>query len=760
MLKKIALITLVLIPFAITAAGNLDSLQNSLKHQSGAEKAKTHLLISAELQVSKPESSAVHAMEAVKWYKSEGNIEGLGKAYFQLGLAYHNQQNYTKALPLLIEGEDYSRKAKDSIHIAYFISARADILEKEGNAEEAEKLHWESYGILHRNNEMRGAAIELASVGLIFWRRGENLPALELFKQAYDIRKIIGHKQGMAMALNNMGVVYWRMGDYEKAFQSYSESYDLRKEVNDIRGMIITKNNIGLIFLKLLNYTKAKVHFLESLEESMLAGYKFGQAYSNYNLADYHIKKKSYDSATFHANEAVRLYYSFKEYNSVANSLNYLGLISEGKGDFAKARHYYMAAIDTAKIINDNFAQATSYLNLANLALTQRDYAKALQSATLALQFTEMGKIQDLSSEIYLIKSEIYQATGNYAEAFKAQKKYITLAENKTIEQLNFAIANWQMKYELENIEKENLQLKVEKELAESNLKTATTIQYLLLLIVLLVLASLLGIYIMYRRLKSTSLLVEEKQAQLSKLNEELAERNEALDISNKTKDKLFSIISHDLTSPFQSILGNAELLLSDLDTLEKDEIRAFTENINKSSKILLELTKNLLTWSRLQLNRIQISLETLPVENLVSSIGNYVDVQAKLKNIQMNFNVEKDLTLVSDKQIISTALLNLTSNAIKFTDNGGAVTINAFAEPAHKSVIFQIVDSGIGIDKDTLTSILNGTNVESTIGTSNEKGTGLGILITRELVSKIGGEFDIKSTPGEGSIFSIKIPA
>ncbi len=759
MLKFTVFFGIVLSIIVFPGSEKIDSVKRILNGLSGIERAKAHLLLASEFQVASPESSLFHAQKAVDIYEKENDNYGLGRAYYELGLAYYNQQDYGSSLPYYLKAEQYSRRAKDSINIGFIISGRGDIMEKEGNAEGAARLHWESYGILFRNNELRGAAIELASVGLIYWRRGENLPALELFKQAYDIRKNLGLKQGMAMALNNMGVVYWRMGDYEKAFQCYSESYDLRKEVKDIRGMVVTENNIGLIFLKLQNFPEAKKHFVESLKDAISADYKFGQAYSNYNLADYYIKLKHYDSALVHADIALRLYHSFKEYNSVANALNYIGAIYEGKNDFSKAQKFYYAAIDTAKIVNDNFSLATSYLNLARLATSKREYNQALQFANTAEKFTEAGKIRDLGAEINLIKAKVYEAKGDYTAAYKAQMKYIDLVENKTIEQLNFAIANWQIKYEMESIEKENNQLKIEKQMAETNLKTATTIQYLLGLIVLLVLASLVGIFIMYRRLKTTSTLVEEKQKQLEQLNGELEKRNHALDLANNTKDKLFSIISHDLTSPFQSILGNAELLIAELDTMDKDEIRLFAENINKSSKSLLELTKNLLTWSRLQLNRIQVAPEQLNAEDIVTSICDYVGEQAKLKGIRTNCNVEKNLLFTSDRQIISTALLNLTTNAVKFTGKGGAVTLNAFFESGDKSVVFQIIDSGVGIDKATLQNLLDGSHTESTMGTSNEKGTGLGIMITQELVAKVGGALNITSSPGEGSTFSIKLP-
>lgn len=739
---------------------SIDSLRQEAEQQSGEKKANTLLILSSEIRTKDLSLSYSYAREALAIFTSSGNFSGKAKAGLELALCYFNEQKYSESTRTLNIAMADAKSGKDSVTYAYVISSLADLIEKEGRIEEAIRLHQESYGILMRFGEERGASIELASIGLIYWRRGDNLPALQLFRDAYEIRKKLGLKRSMAMALNNIGVVYWRMGIFEKAFEAYSESFELRKMVNDTRGMIITTNNIGLIFLKLSNFPKAQEHFIRALEDSKRESYIFGEAYSTFNLADYYLSIRNYDSALVYASHAVYLYNSFKEHNSVANSLNYVGRAHQGLGNLQLAEKFFHAALDTADIIDDKFSMSASYHNLAKLHMEMADFTEALRYVKLAEKNAGSNNTLQLRTDLNYLYSEIYSKTGDYTNAYRALAAYTALRDSQSVERLNYSMVNWQIQYEIQSIEKENLLLKTEKEVAEANLRNANLIRNFLITIVLLVLGSFIWIYILYKKNQKADEAVRNQREELKRLNEELAHQNSALAETNRTKDKLFSIISHDLTSPFQALLGNSDILVSDIDKLSRQEIKNFASDISRASKNLLELTKNLLTWSRVQTNRITINPENILAADVIGSVKELAAIQAVSKNIKISSSVTGTIRLYTDRQMLSNILLNLLTNAIKFTEPGGTISIIATLSEDNQKALISVKDTGVGIEPERLKMMFDTLDSHSTEGTNREKGTGLGFQLTKELIHKLGGEISGQSVEGEGSSFTITLPA
>lgn len=738
---------------------SLDSLLQVVENQKGAERGHTLLILSSEIRIKDLARSYTYAREALSIFTDLGDFSGKAKAGFELALCYFNEQKYTESTRTLNIAMADARSGKDSVTYAFILSSLADIVEKEGRTDEAVRMHEEAHGILHRFGKGRGASVELASIGLIYWRRGDNLAALKLFRDAYEIRKKLGLKLSMAMALNNMGVVYWRMGIYEKAFEAYSESYELRKTINDLRGMIITTNNIGLIFLKLRNFPKALEHFTGALKASEKDSYIFGEAYSHFNLAEYYLTVEKYDSALHYASNAVALYNSFKEHNSVANGMNYMGRAEQGLGNLKLAEKYFLAAIDTANIIDDKFSKSASYHNLARLNMVKGNFSEALRYGKLAEEYAGPSFNFELKANLSLLYSELYSRTGDYRKAYQSLRDYSALRDSQSVERLNHSLINWQIQYELQSVERENLLLKTEKDIAEANLQNANLFRNFLILIVVIVLGSFVWIYILYKKNQKTDTAVRQQREELRRLNEELAHQNNALADTNKTKDKLFSIISHDLTSPFQALLGNSEILVSDIDNMSKSEIKDFAGDISKAAKNLLHLTRNLLTWSRVQTNKISINPENVIAADIIGSVKELAALQAGTKSIRISSSVAGNIQIYTDRQILSNILLNLMSNAIKFTEPGGVISISASYSEDKQQILMTVKDNGVGIEPERLKMMMESQDSTSTEGTNREKGTGLGFLLAKELVLKLGGILTGESTPGQGSSFTISLP-
>ncbi len=248
-----------------------------------------------------------------------------------------------------------------------------------------------------------------------------------------------------------------------------------------------------------------------------------------------------------------------------------------------------------------------------------------------------------------------------------------------------------------------------------------------------------------------------QKAKELALINEKLNQREKELQKINANKDKFFSIISHDLRSPFTALLGFAEFLVNEIDTLSKEEIKEFAENIYKSASGTFALLENLLQWSRLQTSNIEFQPETYSLTEQLERVCEIYKVNSLQKNIKLQTNIEPGLTVFADQNMVETVMRNLLSNAIKFTPRHGSITVEAFNRK--RDVVVKVRDTGIGMPKDKLDKLFVIGENTTTEGTENEKGTGLGLLLCKEFVENNSGKLTVKSKPGEGTEFTFTLP-
>lgn len=226
----------------------------------------------------------------------------------------------------------------------------------------------------------------------------------------------------------------------------------------------------------------------------------------------------------------------------------------------------------------------------------------------------------------------------------------------------------------------------------------------------------------------------------------------EELKTLNETKDKFFSIISHDLKSPINGLLGYAEILANEIDTLEIEEIKQFAGNIAEISKSTNSLLNNILDWSRVQTGRISFQPDTIDLSYNINRILNLLNASAANKNISLINSINKCTKIYADENMLHSILINLTSNAIKFTNNDGTIRIDC--KELDKYFHLSVSDNGIGIPAEDIGKLLDSNVIYSTNGTAKEKGTGLGLLLCKEFVEKHSGKIWIESEQGKGTTF------
>jgi len=248
-------------------------------------------------------------------------------------------------------------------------------------------------------------------------------------------------------------------------------------------------------------------------------------------------------------------------------------------------------------------------------------------------------------------------------------------------------------------------------------------------------------------------------------IQQQLVRYNQELTNLNETRDKFFSIIAHDLRAPYSSLIGFTELLMEDLDKLERSEVRDYLRIIRNSAKNSFNLLENLLAWSRLQTGRMPYDPKKMNLWDVVEDVISVLYSLAYRKKIEISNLVSPAIELLADKNMINTIIHNLLMNAIKYSPMGGAVSIAAI-EDEHNSengsqpcFSISVIDNGIGMDKEVLDNLFSSDKVPLP-GTDKEQGTGLGLVISREMVERHGGIITVESNPGKGAVFTFTVPA
>ena len=250
--------------------------------------------------------------------------------------------------------------------------------------------------------------------------------------------------------------------------------------------------------------------------------------------------------------------------------------------------------------------------------------------------------------------------------------------------------------------------------------------------------------------------LIKDKYS-LTKILNELNLANSELIQVNETKQKVFSIIAHDLKTPLCGIIGIASLLSGTVKEYDIEDLEKLISLIHSCSVTSYQLLENLLLWANSQRGKLQFNPETISLNQLFQEITEFYRETARQKGIVLNNLLSDNFTVKADRNMLTCILRNLITNAIKFTNAGGKVEV--FAVQHEKELEITVADNGIGMDKVTRNKLFNTAEKISTIGTANESGTGLGLQLCKEFIEKHGGKISIESEPGNGSRFIFTLP-
>jgi len=263
-------------------------------------------------------------------------------------------------------------------------------------------------------------------------------------------------------------------------------------------------------------------------------------------------------------------------------------------------------------------------------------------------------------------------------------------------------------------------------------------------------------IMVQAEHLKDANDWISAKNIELENQKEEIEKKKDLLEISNATKNKFFRIIAHDLRNPISTFLNSTAYVLTDLEGYSKEKTKGFISELNKLSQTTYNLLENLLDWSTSQMGEIKFNPKTLDIVLVIKENIELIKNKLDSKKITLNLSIPSKLDVFADENMINTVIRNLVSNAAKFTNENGEIDISCNSDD--KLCYITISDNGIGISKENIDKLFRIDQHHTTLGTQNEKGSGLGLILCKEFVEQNGGTITVTSEPGKGSSFSFTL--
>jgi two-component system sensor histidine kinase/response regulator len=564
-----------------------------------------------------------------------------------------------------------------------------------------------------------------------------------------------------AWALNRVSGYYWIAAKFPDALKTAQESLELFEELGDQRGIADCYNVLGNTNAMDNDLERA----LEYYEKSLVGFNTIGdldavsRGLSNVGRVNYMLGR--YDTALYYMEK-------IKEFvvgsNSIRESIMYntTGDIYQQLNRPKEALEYYNTGLEIAEILNGARIITYSTRGLAEVYQTLGDIEASNKYAFRTLTISEdIGYLENVRNASKIL-SDNYRSLGDFENAYNYYGKYSVTKDTMFNIDKSRDIQKLEENFKINQQQKEIVLLTAEKELQKQKSDLQRIIMIALIVITTLVIALVIVLLRRNKHKRISNMLLTEQKRILEEKNQDISEKRKEIEKqaallaeANKLKDKLFSVISHDLKSPFGSLL----MIIDQLDrkTFSEQELSVLKNSLKGNVNSLIELLNNLLIWSKNQIDGVSTEKETFDLTALIFKNIKVFKKMAEIKNIQLIGDVKGVNNVHADVNQIDCVIRNLINNAIKFTYSKGTINIKIAQMPNETKVTVE--DTGTGMSKEIQSSIFTADSKMRSKGTDNEGGSGLGLFLCKEFVENNGGSIGVESVLQKGSQFYFTIP-
>jgi len=629
--------------------------------------------------------------------------------------------------------------------------------ERKKDPEISVKLYEEFYNKSMAANEPYYAAMALFEICRVYMDRHLYFTAMDYSLKAYHVLTDYHLQSKSNYFMIGIGNCYFQLGNYLVSEGYYRQAELLFINTKDYHGEAVALNNIGLVKQKLHQKDSALWYFQKALIQrrntKFMANighsyYYIGTAY--FDLGNLREARKYFEMAIpilKISSDNIFLRQDF--ISTMADAYFELGKLCDLQGEHKQAMINYNNALAICDTINEKVKMPDIYIAIGHSYIRIKDFKKALDSYREALQIADSANLPEMKKNCF----------ENIIQVFiKADQNDSVLLYFEKYRLVNDTIQAQMIKSRFNEI---SMAIRIRETQNEARIrqnKSNLTIAFLVssgILLLILIMVSLVYISKLRKQRK-----IAEAEIRARKLAEyDLEKLNLELKEINAGKDRFISILSHDLRSPFNALMGFADLLVEETEDKNIPEIRQYSKMVQKISRGAYQLLENLLTWSRLQMGTLKVQPTNLHLYEEVSVVVDSMMVLASRKNIRIRNLVNADALVYADSNMLQAIVRNLISNAVKFTKQEGIIQITSESE--NDFHLIRVSDTGTGISEGISVKLFGGSNeLVSTYGTENEKGHGLGLKLCRDMVEKNGGRIWLESTSAEGSVIAFRLPA
>lgn len=535
---------------------------------------------------------------------------------------------------------------------------------------------------------------------------GRMAEALVYFMESAELYGKQNKKLAQALACFEIALIQHKAENYEEAETYYRRTLNLGSDSLNHRIRINCINGFALIERTRKNFTAAEREFknaynvAEANHDSIWMGILAG------NIGSIYMARENYDSS---------LYYYFRNLHFVKNTLEF-------ENEIETYSH-----LGKLYLLKSDLKLAKVYLDSAIGIIRARK-----------IHFNDFFNPMDYINESYAL---LYAAGGDYQQAFEHYTKFHEVSQQKLSNINGLSLKQLESTYAFNQ---KNNELELLKKINQANVQAIHHQRYIAAAFAIIILLMLVWAINAYK----TGL-------QRKRLNKELSESNTELERLNRVKDKLFSVLSHDLRSPIASLKTLVTYLQDD--DIDKAELKELYSQFQHQLEMSGDVLESLLQWAKSELIETKLHLDKVVLANVANNVALQLKNAMDEKNIQFHNNLSFHLTALADKFQVEIILRNLIANAVKFTNHGGSISVAGMTDDKHIEIYVE--DNGVGMRDEDIKNLFQPGKLFTNKGTNQEKGTGIGLFITKEMVLKNGGNIWANSRKEQGTVFTFTLP-
>jgi len=583
---------------------------------------------------------------------------------------------------------------------------------------------------------------------------GQLMLSSKKFEDAITIADSLGRADQAAGMRMNLASLFSSMGDEVEAMKNYYDALVYAEQEKDSVLIAITANNIGNLFNEMEDYDQSRFYLDKAEEMSRATDNQVNLRRVYVNKGNLYSGIGEYEQAEEYFSRALDLTQQWGDKLSEVRVIFNLGTMEARRGDVGRAEEIFLYTLEQSRELGSVEGQYNSATSLGDLASDKENYGTAARWYAQAQAIAEERGFQGFQEESYRKLYDVYKKSGNTELALQWLERLNDLKDSiATDEQMQL-----QAEYEtLFNIRTREQQAEVI-EVKQQEIQARVNLQQWLIVFAFSLGAFLIVVAFVLTRsnkqVKEVNSELEQSNDKIRETNKIVSEQNKELEQVNQIKNKLFAIIAHDLRGPLSS-LQSLIYLIREHD-LSKDELDNILDTLDRNIQDNASMMDNLLAWAKAQMNGIQLNQRTFGLSEAAKAVFEQIRFQAGHKDVEIEVQVAKELSVEADYDIVKLVIRNLVANAIKFSESGDTVVLSA--EMSGEYVEVRVKDEGMGIKSEDQNKLFSNEHF-TTRGTKNEKGSGLGLNLSKEFVEEHGGSLWFESDYGVGTTFFFTLP-